>query len=304
MHPDQIPLTPEAAQRMVHEQFPQWASDPVTPLATTATTSYIHRIGNHHTARFPMRREDAAVIRRRIDAERAAMAEFAAVSTVPAPLLAGIGAPDHGFPLPWTVQTWIEGEVAGPASASASEPFAADLAALIVRLRAADVRGRVFSGGGRGGRLTAHDEWVAHCLEQSIGMLPVDRLRAAWAQLRTTPRNPTGRDAADVMSHRDLIPGNLLLAGDRLSGVLDTGGFGPADPALDLVVGWHALDAAPRGILRELVGVDDVEWRRGAAWALQQALGLVWYYLDTNPGMSALGRSTIERLLAAPELGL
>jgi aminoglycoside phosphotransferase (APT) family kinase protein len=299
MHPDQIPLEPAVARRMVHEQFPQWASDPVTRLATVATTSYIHRIGGHHTARFPMRREDAGTLRRRIDAERAAMAQFAAVSTVPAPLMVGIGEPAHGFPLPWTVQTWVDGEVAGPSSAAASEPFAADLAAIIVRLRATPLRGRVFSGTGRGGRLTAHDEWVEHCLRQSAGMLPVDRLRAAWMDLRAT-----GRATADVMSHTDLIPGNLVLAEDRLAGVLDTGGFGPADPALDLVIAWHALDAGPRGILRELVGVDGVEWRRSAAWALQQALGLVWYYVDTNPGMSALGLSTIERLLAAPELGL
>lgn len=297
MHPDQIPLAPDVARRMVHEQFPQWASDTVTPLATTATTSYIHRIGDHHTARFPMRREDAAAVRAQIDAERAAMAEFAAASPVPAPLLVGVGEPAHGFPLPWTVQTWVDGEVAGPASAAGADAFGADLGALIVRLRATDPRGRVFSGGGRGGRLTAHDEWVAHCLERSAGMLPVDRLRAAWSELRTT-----GRDAADVMSHRDLIPGNLVVADGRLAGVLDTGGFGPADPALDLVVAWHALDERPRGILREIVGVDDAEWRRGAAWALQQALGLVWYYVDTNPGMSALGLSTIERLLAAPEL--
>ena len=49
------------------------------------------------------------------------------------------------------------------------------------------------------------------------------------------------------MSHGDLIPGNVLVAGDRLSGVLDTGGFGPADPALDLVSAWHLLAARPAG---------------------------------------------------------
>jgi aminoglycoside phosphotransferase (APT) family kinase protein len=106
------------------------------------------------------------------------------------------------------------------------------------------------------------------------------------------------------MSHKDLIPANILIADGRLAGVLDTGGFGPADPALDLVVAWHALDVDARGMLREGLGCDDREWRRGAGWALVQALGLVWYYLDSNPGMAALGRSTIDRLLAAPELGV
>ena len=68
------------------------------------------------------------------------------------------------------------------------------------------------------------------------------------------------------------------------------------------MAGWHLLDAPRRGILREALDVDELGWRRGAAWAFLQAIGLVWYYLESNPGMSALGRSTLERLLDAPEL--
>lgn len=56
--------------------------------------------------------------------------------------------------------------------------------------------------------------------------------------------------------------------------------------------------------MREPLGAGDAELRRGATWALQQALGLVWYYVDTNPAMSALGRSTTDRILTAPEFGV
>jgi aminoglycoside phosphotransferase (APT) family kinase protein len=34
--------------------------------------------------------------------------------------------------------------------------------------------------------------------------------------------------------------------GEHLVGVLDGGGFGPADPALDLVAAWHLLDYEER----------------------------------------------------------
>lgn len=37
------------------------------------------------------------------------------------------------------------------------------------------------------------------------------------------------------MTHGDLMPGNLLVAEGRLAGVLDCGGLGAADRALDLV---------------------------------------------------------------------
>jgi hypothetical protein len=49
--------------------------------------------------------------------------------------------------------------------------------------------------------------------------------------------------------------------------------------------------------VRRYLGSSDVEWERGAAWAFQQAMGLVWYYERTNASMSALGRNTLSRLL-------
>ena len=85
-------------------------------------------------------------------------------------------------------------------------------------------------------------------------------------------------------------------------GVLDTGGFRAADPALDLVGVWHLLDAVGRALVRDRLGCPTVQWLRGAAWAVQQSVGLVWYYRDTNPSMSGWGRRSLERLLAAPEV--
>jgi len=125
----------------------------------------------------------------------------------------------------------------------------------------------------------------------------VPRLRRAWAVLRDLPRG----SAPDVMSHTDLIPGNVLVAGGRLAGVLDAGGFGPADPALDLVGAWHLLEVGPRDVLRADLGCGEPEWRRGAAWAFVQAMGVVWYYDRTNPTMARMGRRTLARVLhAAP----
>jgi aminoglycoside phosphotransferase (APT) family kinase protein len=90
--------------------------------------------------------------------------------------------------------------------------------------------------------------------------------------------------------------------GTRLAGVIDAGGFGPADPALDLVAAWHLLDRDRRQLVRLHPGAGEIEWRRGAAWAFQQAMGLVWYYARSNPEMSALGRSMLCRLLGDPEI--
>ena len=87
-----------------------------------------------------------------------------------------------------------------------------------------------------------------------------------------------------------------LVRGGRLVGVLDGGGFAAADPALDLVGAWHLLDDVGRKVLRESLGCSEIQWRRGMAWALEQSMGLVWYYAESNPSMSRWGRRTLDRL--------
>ncbi|MCB5293400.1 phosphotransferase [Arthrobacter sp. SO3] len=197
----------------------------------------------------------------------------------------------YDYPLPWSVQTWVPGITATPNGLSHSEPFARDLVALICSFRAADTRGRPFASTGRGGDLKESDEWMEVCFHESTDLLPVDRLRTLWEAFRSLP---AARSV--VMNHSDLIPGNLLVEGDRLIGVLDGGGFAPADPSLDLVAAWHMLDDGRRALIRNDLACDELEWWRGAAWAFQQAMGLVWYYRETNPGMSALGQSTLARI--------
>jgi aminoglycoside phosphotransferase (APT) family kinase protein len=133
------------------------------------------------------------------------------------------------------------------------------------------------------------------CFRRSEGLLDVAPLERLWDGFRELPRT-----APDVMSHGDLIPGNVLVAGGRLTGILDGGGFGPADPALDLVAAWHLLDDGPRDALRAVLGSDDLEWARGRAWAFAQAMGLVWYYAASGPALSRLGRRTFDRLVTRP----
>jgi hypothetical protein len=50
-------------------------------------------------------------------------------------------------------------------------------------------------------------------------------------------------------------------------------------------------------VLRERLGCDDLEWERGKAWAFEQSMGVVWYYVDTNPAMSYMGLRTLGRIL-------
>ncbi|NUT20949.1 MAG: aminoglycoside phosphotransferase family protein [Hamadaea sp.] len=294
MHDDQLDITPEIVRSLVGDQFPQWRSWPIRQLtASEGTVNGIFRIGDTLTARFPLVPGDPAEVRRDLEAEADASAELAGRTRFPTPEPVALGEPGHGYPLPWSVQTWLPGTVATVADPGESIAFAEDLAEFIAGVRTIDTRGRTFSGGGRGGDLKNSDGWLDFCFDRSAGLLDVPRLRAMWAEFRELPRT-----SPDVMSHKDLIPGNVLVAGGRLAGVLDVGGLGPADPALDLVSAWHLLEAGPRQTMRERLGCDDLDWERGRAWAFQQAMGLPWYYADTNPVMARLGVRTLARLMS------
>ncbi|MET3174439.1 UNVERIFIED_ORG: aminoglycoside phosphotransferase (APT) family kinase protein [Arthrobacter sp. UYCu721] len=292
MHDDQVPIDLDCARALVEDQFPQWRGERITSVPSGGTVNAIFRIGSGLAARFPLRAADPGTELARLRAEATVMTELSGHCPFPTPLPAAIGHPAQSYPLRWSVQTWLPGGVATPAGLASSTAFAQDLAVLINSLRAADTRGRKFGGHGRGGNLPDHDEWMRLCFEKSEGLMDVPRLRAVWAELRELPAA-----GPDVMSHRDLIPANLLVSGERLVGVLDVGDFAGADPALDLVAAWHLLDRGAREVLRSGVDAGAVEWQRGAAWAFQQSMGLVWYYRNTNPGMSALGRSTLQRIL-------
>jgi aminoglycoside phosphotransferase (APT) family kinase protein len=287
MHPGQLDVAPETVRGLVDRQFPQWRELPLRRLRTQGTVNALFRLGDALVARFPL----GAATRGRLEAEAAAAAELRGRTRFATPEPVAIGEPGPGYPMPWSVQTWVPGTVATPDGQS--EAFAHDLAEFITGVRSIDTRGRTFAGDNRGGHLPDHDGWMETCFERSEGLLDVAVLRRLWAGFRELPRTD-----ADVMTHGDLIPGNVLVAAGRLTGVIDVGGLGPADPALDLVGAWHLLEEGPRAALRADLRCGDLEWARGAAWAFEQAMGVAWYYVESNPAMSRMGLRTLERLIA------
>jgi len=293
MHPGQWPIDAGTVEALVAGQFPLWSGLGVTAVRSAGTVNALFRIGSGLVARFPLQGEDPATVEAGLRGEAAAAAELAGRLPWPTPEPVALGSPGPGFPLPWAVQTWLSGEVIW--GRRISDDLAVELARLVAALRSIEVGERRFGGAGRGGDLAAHDEWVQDCLARSTGLFDVGRVQALWARLRGLPRS-----AADVMSHCDLTPGNLLVdAEGRLAGVLDVGSAGPADPALDLMVAWTMLDAGPRERFRRELAADELDWERSRGWALEQAVGLVWYYRHSNRTMREFGVSIIERLLAS-----
>lgn len=297
MHANQLTVTPETVRKLVDEQFPEWRGLHVKGVPSQGTVNALFRIGDEYLARFPLEPGDVGSTRKWLQSEAQAARELLGRTRFPTPQPMALGEPGAGYPLPWSVQTWLPGTVATDEDPGASVTFARDLAEFIHGVRAIGTCGRAFSGKGRGGDLRSHDAWMKTCFERSEQLLDAPRLRRTWALMRVLPRS-----ARDVMTHGDLIPGNVLVSSGHLAGVIDVGGMGPADPALDLVGAWHLLEAGPRQVFRDDLQCEELEWERGKAWAFEQSMGAIWYYVESNPAMSLMGQRTLRRIMADTSL--
>lgn len=294
LHADQFDISTDTVRQLVTDQFPQWAHRQLSRVDSHGTAHALFRIGPDLVARLALRPGDPATRRAEIVAEHDAARRLSAVSTVPTPAPVAVGAPGAGYPLPWSVQQWLPGRslMINEPEARSTE-FAIALAGFVATLRTLPTEGRVFHGTRRGGQLTDQDDWMAHCLAQSRGLMDVDALRDLWSQLRKTPR-----PEPDAWTHGDLMPGNLLSDGQRLSGVIDVELLGVADPALDLQPAWNFFTPGARTAFRATLDPSEDEWQRGRGWAFAQAMGCLWYYRESNPVMSETARHTLAALLS------
>jgi len=293
MHEDQIEIAADTVANLVAYQFPHWRTLQIRPVTSYGTVNVLFRLGDELILRFPMQLGDPAEKRLSLAAEADAARRLLGRVPVATPDPVAFGEPGYGYPLPWSVYRWLPGTIASDAAVAGSADFARDLAGFVAALRSMDTEGRTFHGRGRGGLLPGQDDYVASCLSRSRGLIDVDALAQLWQRLRSTPR----AKEADLWTHGDLMPGNLLVQAGRLSAVIDIGGLAPADPAVDLMPAWNLFHPEARDAYRAALGVADAEWDRGKGWALVQAIGCLHYYRATNPVMSETARRTLNSLL-------
>jgi aminoglycoside phosphotransferase (APT) family kinase protein len=134
-------------------------------------------------------------------------------------------------------------------------------------------------------------------LEQLDGVVDQDAVLRLWDRALSTP----SWSGPLLWIHGDLHPGNLLVAGGRLSAVIDFGDLAAGDPATDLSVMWMLLPSAARSAFwisarGPFDPVNEDTRMRARGWAL--ALGLAWLASSRNDqAMRALGHTAIYAAL-------
>lgn len=291
MHADEVDTDAALVRRLLNAQFPQWADLPIEPVPSAGTDNSIYRLGDDMAVRLP--RIHWAV--GQVEKERRWLPRLAPhlPLTIPVPLAKG--EPGEGYPWPWSVCPWLEGENATVDRIRDLQEAAVDLAEFIAALQRIDPTGGPRPGPTeRGAPLAVRDDYTRTAIAALNGVVDIDAVTAAWDAALNAP---VWKEPA-VWIHGDLSSGNLLVIGGRLSAVIDFGALNVGDPACDLAIAWTLFSGESRKAFRAARSVDDASWARGRGWALSWALVALPYYLNTNPVIVASARRTIAEVLA------
>ncbi|KPC59852.1 phosphotransferase [Streptomyces chattanoogensis] len=291
MHPGLHSFDDDLVRRLVAGQFPRWAGLSVERLPSGGTVNAMYRLGDDMVVRLPLVKGGAEDV----SMEQEWLPRLAPRLATAIPEVLGAGEPAEGYPWRWSVYRWLAGE--NPEAGALSEPvlLAKDLAGFVAEMRSITLPGAPAAY--RGGPLASLDASTRAAIEELRGIpeegVDCDAVAAVWEDALRAP----GWDGPPVWLHADLMPGNLLVDGGRLTSVIDFGCMGLGDPACDLFPAWNLLPADARGVFREALGVDDATWRRGRGRTLSQALIALPYHRRTNPAMAHNARHVIRAVL-------
>ncbi len=259
-------ITREVVSCLVAEQFPEWARLEVRAVVLDGWDNTTFRLGDDMSVRLPS--HDAYVAQ--IDKEHRWLPRLGALLPLPIPQPIVKGVPGCGFPRPWSVYRWLEGEPAAIVGIQDLDRFADDLAHFLGALQQIDPHDGPPAGAhsfNRGGPVHAWDAQTRAVIDALGDDIDARGAAEVWDAALSAPWS-----RPDVWVHGDVTGSNLLVADDRLCGVIDFGCSAVGDPACDLTAAWTMFESSSRTIFREQLPLDPATWSRARGWALWKAL--------------------------------
>jgi aminoglycoside phosphotransferase (APT) family kinase protein len=290
--PERIDVLAELVSRLVATQFPQWAGLPITPVAHGGWDNWTFHLGSRMSVRLPSATEYALAVEK----EHRWLPALAPRLPLPVSTPVAIGEPGEGYPFPWSIYSWLDGEPASGDRIADPVRFAVDLAEFLAALRRIDAADGPRPGTHnwyRGGTLRTYADIVRDALTELAGHVDVDLVAEIWRDALDAPWNGTG-----TWFHGDVAEGNLLLVDGQLAAVIDFGTCGVGDPACDLAIAWTLLTAEGRDAFRTTLAVDNAEWSRGRGWALWTTLATCAHTLYDVDEEADTARRVLDGIVA------
>lgn len=290
MHDEQVEIDDSSLRLAIDRQFPNYGRLPLRRLASDGTVNAVFRLGNRLVVRVPIIEWGAADAAREADV----LPRLRGAIPVAVPEFVAIGeeAPDLGIPWKWSVLGWIEGERAFASRLSdpngVADTYAGVLASL-ARTSTVDAPKSLATGQARD-----NDDETRSMIARTRGLADDRAILRAWEAALAVPDS---NDLGTSWIHGDPTPGNLIMAGGRLTAIIDWSSAGVGDVAHDLIAAWWLLPQTARRRLRAGIDIDEATWARGRAKALKKAIYALPYYSESNPGLASDARFALDQIV-------
>jgi aminoglycoside phosphotransferase (APT) family kinase protein len=290
LHEEEITVSVDLVARLLAEQAPHLAHLMPVEVNEQGSCNAVHRLGEGLCTRLPRAERFVEDLER----ERRWLAHLAPHVPLAVPEVVAVGRPGCGYPFPWAIYRWVDGQPYDPGLVGDQAGAGAGLAHFVDGLRSAP-RPVDAPPGGRAPlpSLAAETRGALRACAPELGASGVEAALAAWERALQSPV----WHGRPVWVHADLLPLNLTVSNGVLHGVIDFGTVGVGDPAADVIAGWTLFGPEARAAYRQALDVDEGTWARGRGYALHQAANIVWYYRHTQPAFAGSAVGTIRRVL-------
>lgn len=284
----EVDIDVDLVRALLADQHPDLADRPLRPLGSGWDNAIV-RVGEDLLVRLPRRAAAVPLVTN----EQRWLPALAPRLPLPVPVPIRTGRASERYPWPWSVCRWMPGRSAldAPPSDPATAATLGRFLAALHEPAPTDAPANPF----RGVALAICDPVVRRRIDRLGSEVDGPALLALWERLAATPPWP----GPPVWIHGDLHPGNLVVDGGSLVGVIDFGDITSGDPATDLAVAWTLLDPRDRPVLRASAGhaEDPDTWDRARGWAVHLGCAYLLSSAD-RPAYAALGRRALASALA------
>ena len=288
--PERFPVDVPLVRRLIAAQFPQWADLPIRPVAEEGWDNRTFHLGDELSVRLP----SAAAYALAVEKEHRWLPVLARELPLPISVPVAKGEPGEGYPHPWSVYRWLDGEPMTQARIADLTEFAvtlADFLCALQRIDPTDGPGPGLHNWYRGGPLTTFDKMTRRALDTLDGHVRTDLAREIWEAALDA-----SWDQRPVWFHGDVAEGNLLVVDGRLAAVIDFGTSGVGDPACDLVIAWTWFSGDSRRAFLDRLSPDPATVARARGWALWKALTLYAGAVESGEVPSADTRNRLSEI--------
>lgn len=278
-------------RELLREQHPDLAHLPCVPV-DAGWDNVMVRLGDSLCLRLPRRAVAAALI----EHEQTWLPGLSESLPLPVPVPLRVGLPGCGYPWRWSIVPWLAGDAADQAPPAAAEAtrLGEFLKALHTPAPAGapsnPVRGVPLQNApGIEARMQRLASMSTPLITAEIHRILDDALAAPI-------------DVGPTWLHGDFHARNVLVAGGRLTGIIDWGDITAGDRATDLAAIWM-LFADPEARARALISsgsVTQATYLRAKGWAVRFGVILLDSGLVDHPRHAAMGEKTLRRLIEGP----